>query len=119
MEIPVIEPLFTKVAEDIPGAEGPVFDKKGDFYIVAPEVEVDGKPAGEILQVDLKTGKVKSFFFFFFLFPYFILLWLLTGRHKLIITFSLIRLWLFSVILLPVKVWNTSSLPLLLVNYLY
>uniref|UniRef100_UPI0021C4C9AF Diisopropyl-fluorophosphatase n=1 Tax=synthetic construct TaxID=32630 RepID=UPI0021C4C9AF len=57
MEIPVIEPLFTKVTEDIPGAAGPVFDKNGDFYIVAPYVEVNGKPAGEILRIDLKTGK--------------------------------------------------------------
>lgn len=54
---PVIEPVFSKVTEDVPGAEGPVFDKKGDFYVVAPEVENEGKPAGEILRVDLNTGK--------------------------------------------------------------
>jgi len=55
----VISPNFTKIAENIPGAEGPVFDKQGNFYMVAPEkVDKDGNAAGEILKVDLGNGKV-------------------------------------------------------------
>ncbi|XP_029641994.1 diisopropyl-fluorophosphatase [Octopus sinensis] len=55
--IPVDEPLFTKVASDVLGSEGPVFDKSGCFYVVAPEVEKNNKPAGQILCVNLKTNK--------------------------------------------------------------
>ena len=49
---------FTKIADNLKGAEGPVFDKDGHFYMVAPEVEKDGKPAGQVLRIDLKEGKV-------------------------------------------------------------
>ncbi|XP_069128236.1 diisopropyl-fluorophosphatase-like [Argopecten irradians] len=52
------EPTFTKIAENIRGAEGPVFDADGQFYMVAPEVEKDGKFAGQVLKVDLSTGKL-------------------------------------------------------------
>ena len=52
------EPTFTEVARGMPGAEGPVFNKDGNFYMVAPEKEVDGKYAGEVLAVDTSTGEV-------------------------------------------------------------
>ena len=46
------------VGKGYPGAEGPVFNRNGEFYMVAPEVEVDGKFAGQILQVNTSTGAV-------------------------------------------------------------
>lgn len=49
---------FTKIADKLLGSEGPVFDKDGNFYMVAPEVEKDGAFAGQILKVDLSTCKV-------------------------------------------------------------
>ena len=49
---------FTKILEGVAGAEGPVFDTKGNFYMVAPEVEKNGKFAGQVLRVDLETEKV-------------------------------------------------------------
>ncbi|KAK7099756.1 diisopropyl-fluorophosphatase-like [Littorina saxatilis] len=48
---------FSKIADGIAGAEGPVFDTKGNFYMVAPSVEKNGKHAGQVLKVDLNTGK--------------------------------------------------------------
>ena len=54
----VVEPQFSKIVEGLRGAEGPVFDNHGNFFMVAPEVEKDGKYAGQILKVDLETGKV-------------------------------------------------------------
>ncbi|XP_071143907.1 diisopropyl-fluorophosphatase-like [Mytilus edulis] len=48
---------FTKIADKLLGSEGPVFDKDGNFYMVAPEVEKDGAFAGQILKVDLSTCK--------------------------------------------------------------
>ncbi len=51
---------FTKVAEGLPGAEGPVFTQCGKFYMVAPEVEKEGKAAGEVVTVDLSSGKVRK-----------------------------------------------------------
>ena len=53
-----LELPFTKIAENIPGAEGPVFDKDGVFYVVAPEVMDGSNNAGQILKVDLETGAV-------------------------------------------------------------
>ena len=35
----VIEPQFTKVADGLAGAEGPVFDTNGKFFAVAPMEE--------------------------------------------------------------------------------
>ncbi|GAB1603366.1 diisopropyl-fluorophosphatase-like [Argonauta hians] len=55
--IPVDEPIFSQVAADILGSEGPVFDKDGNFFVVAPEVEKDGKPAGQILCVNLNVNQ--------------------------------------------------------------
>lgn len=55
----VVSPEFTMLVSDLPGSEGPVFDSEGtNFYMVAPEVEIDGKPAGNILRVDLSNNKV-------------------------------------------------------------
>ncbi len=55
----VVTPAFTKITKTgLVGAEGPVFDKDGNFYMVAPEVVVDGKAAGEIVTVDISSGKV-------------------------------------------------------------
>ena len=49
---------FHEIADDILGAEGPVFTRDGSFFMVAPEVEKDGKHAGQILTVNLETGEV-------------------------------------------------------------
>ena len=49
---------FTKLLDGIAGAEGPVFDTSGNFYMVAPEIEKNNKFAGQILKVDLATQKV-------------------------------------------------------------
>ncbi|KAK6990866.1 diisopropyl-fluorophosphatase [Biomphalaria glabrata] len=49
-------PLFRKITDNILGAEGPVFDSKGNFYMVAPEVEKEKNPAGQILKVDILSG---------------------------------------------------------------
>lgn len=32
----VFEPQFTKIVDGLKGAEGPVFDTSGNFYVVAP-----------------------------------------------------------------------------------
>ncbi|XP_041358416.1 diisopropyl-fluorophosphatase-like isoform X2 [Gigantopelta aegis] len=56
-EVQLVEPQFSKIVEGLRGAEGPVFDNHGQFFMVAPEVEKDGKYAGQILKVDLETGK--------------------------------------------------------------
>jgi len=53
----ILTPKFSKIIENIAGAEGPVFTPDGTFYMVAPEVEVDGKAAGHILKVDLENGQ--------------------------------------------------------------
>ncbi|CAH1775577.1 unnamed protein product [Owenia fusiformis] len=45
---------FVKILDNQPGSEGPVFTMDGKLYMVAPEVEVDGKPAGQILRIDLE-----------------------------------------------------------------
>ena len=49
---------FIKLLDGIAGAEGPVFDTSGNFYMVAPEIEKNNKFAGQILKVDLVTRKV-------------------------------------------------------------
>lgn len=55
----IFEPEFTKIADKLFGAEGPVFDKNGQFYMVAPEgVESEPKSSGDVLKVDLDCGKV-------------------------------------------------------------
>lgn len=53
----VVKPDFVQIINGILGAEGPVFDNRGNFYMVAPEVEKDGKAAGEILRVDVHGDK--------------------------------------------------------------
>ncbi|KAK7495006.1 hypothetical protein BaRGS_00013646 [Batillaria attramentaria] len=52
-----VELKFTKVLEGAAGSEGPVFDRNGNFFMVAPEVMKDGKFAGQILRVDLQSGQ--------------------------------------------------------------
>ena len=55
----VIEPPFTKIAEGLLGAEGPVFDRKCQFFMVAPLVkDGDGRNAGQVLSVDLENEEV-------------------------------------------------------------
>ena len=50
---------FTEIARGILGAEGPVFSKSGDFYLVAPEVEdQDKNPIGEIIRLDVDNSQV-------------------------------------------------------------
>ena len=58
----VFHPNFTKIAENLLGSEGPVFDRHGNFFMVAPEVMDGDKYAGEVLKIDLETGKVPSTF---------------------------------------------------------
>lgn len=53
LSMSVVQPEFLRVLDGLPGAEGPVFDNRGNFYLVAPEVEAEGKAAGQILRVDL------------------------------------------------------------------
>ncbi|XP_063421626.1 diisopropyl-fluorophosphatase-like [Mytilus trossulus] len=53
----LIEPQFIKITEGFPGAEGPVFDKCGNFYMVAPEVKTDGNFTGQVIRIDLDTCK--------------------------------------------------------------
>ena len=55
----IFEPTFTKITENLLGAEGPVFDKYGNFFMVAPEVMDGQNYAGEVLKIDLETGKVR------------------------------------------------------------
>ncbi|XP_046330990.2 diisopropyl-fluorophosphatase-like [Haliotis rufescens] len=50
----IVELNFTNVLDGIPGAEGPVFNNRSHFYMVAPEVEKNGKYAGQVLKVDLE-----------------------------------------------------------------
>ncbi|XP_071118676.1 diisopropyl-fluorophosphatase-like [Haliotis cracherodii] len=57
-EAVVVEPQFSKIVDGLLGSEGPVFDKNGNFFMVAPGVEKDGKFAGQVLKVDLKTKQV-------------------------------------------------------------
>ena len=55
----IYKPQFTKITDGHAGAEGPVFNSSGSrFYMVAPEVEVEGKPAGQVLAVDTVLNKV-------------------------------------------------------------
>ncbi|XP_067933592.1 diisopropyl-fluorophosphatase-like [Watersipora subatra] len=59
MEPHIYKPKFRQLARGMKGSEGPVFNSVGDrFYMVAPEVEVDGEPAGQILMVDTATDEV-------------------------------------------------------------
>lgn len=58
----VLEPNLTKIADSLEGAEGPVFDKHGNFYMVAPErTDTKKNPAGDVLKVNLESGKVMEF----------------------------------------------------------
>lgn len=60
-EVHVFTPEFRKICDGLLGAEGPVFDKKGNMFMVAPEVEdADGKSAGEVLSVNLQDGTVSK-----------------------------------------------------------
>ncbi|XP_025081198.1 diisopropyl-fluorophosphatase-like isoform X2 [Pomacea canaliculata] len=45
-----VEPKFEKVLEGLQGAEGPVFDKNGNFFMVAPDT-------GEIYNVNLQEKR--------------------------------------------------------------
>lgn len=53
-----VELKFDKIVDGLLGAEGPVFTRNGDFYMVAPEVEVDDQPAGEVLKINIEEKKV-------------------------------------------------------------
>eukprot|EP00117_Sycon_ciliatum_P028261 scpid69408/ scgid0195/ Diisopropyl-fluorophosphatase len=57
----IYSPVFTKVASGLAGAEGPVFTAGGaKFFMVAPEVEVGGEAAGEVVRVDLSTNAIDT-----------------------------------------------------------
>ncbi|XP_046558960.1 diisopropyl-fluorophosphatase-like [Haliotis rubra] len=56
-----VEYNFTQVLDGIPGAEGPVFNNRSYFYMVAPEVEKNGKYAGQVLKVDLEKKQTSVF----------------------------------------------------------
>lgn len=50
---------FDLIVQGLAGSEGPVFDASGEqFFMVAPEVEVDGKAAGQVLSVNIFARKV-------------------------------------------------------------
>jgi hypothetical protein len=54
-------PEFHKVTTGLIGAEGPVFTRDGRFFMVAPCKENEKHEAdGEVVSVDLETGKVKD-----------------------------------------------------------
>lgn len=53
-----VELSFTKLLDGLTGSEGPVFDKEGNFFMVAPTVIKDGEFAGQILRIDLDSKKV-------------------------------------------------------------
>ncbi|GFN98539.1 diisopropyl-fluorophosphatase [Plakobranchus ocellatus] len=55
----VVSLNFSKIVDNLLGAEGPVFDSKGNFFMVAPEVEKEGKAAGQILKVDLVSKQAE------------------------------------------------------------
>lgn len=59
-EVQIVTPDFVKILDNALGAEGPVFDKLGEMFMVAPGVEKDGLPAGEILKIDLKNATVSA-----------------------------------------------------------
>ena len=54
----VYETKFDRICSDLLGAEGPVFDKEDNFYMVAPEVMKNDSYAGQVLKVNLENGKV-------------------------------------------------------------
>ena len=54
----IYSPKFEKIVGGLAGAEGPVFTRDGTFYMVAPGVQKDGKPAGEVLEVDIEGKEV-------------------------------------------------------------
>lgn len=57
----ICKPEFTKITDGHSGAEGPVFNSSGSrLYMVAPEVEKDTKPAGQVVSVDTVLNKVCS-----------------------------------------------------------
>lgn len=61
MEPELYRPEIRQICSGLRGAEGPVWDASGShFYMVAPEVEKDGKAAGEVLKVDPLTGQVSE-----------------------------------------------------------
>ena len=62
----IFKPQFRHIVKGLAGAEGPVFNKEGSkFYMVAPEVEVNGKPAGQIISVDIETNVVRLCIYIF------------------------------------------------------
>lgn len=54
----IFEAEFTKIVDNLLGAEGPVFDKDDNFLMVAPEVMKGDSYAGQVLTVNLETKKV-------------------------------------------------------------
>lgn len=53
-----VQLAFTKILDGLPGAEGPVFDRNGNFFMVAPEVMRNDEFSGQIFKVDLSSQKV-------------------------------------------------------------
>ena len=54
----MLEPEFTEICRGIAGAEGPIFSSNNEFNIVAPFSARGDTQGGEILRIDLETGKV-------------------------------------------------------------
>ena len=55
----VLTPKFDKVTSGLDGAEGPVFNKNEQFFMVAATRKDDQQqPAGEVVTVNLGDGKV-------------------------------------------------------------
>ncbi len=57
-EAVIVEPQFLKIVDGVRGAEGPVFGRNGNFFMVAPGIRKDGKFAGQVLKVDLIDKQV-------------------------------------------------------------
>lgn len=58
--LPVVKFAFVQIVANLLGAEGPVIDTNGTFYMVAPEVEKNSLPAGQVVRVDLDRKEVCS-----------------------------------------------------------
>lgn len=56
----IVDLQFTNIVKDVPGSEGPVFDKHGNCFMVAPFAEKEGKTAGQVLRVDLEKKQVSQ-----------------------------------------------------------
>lgn len=67
-ETPIISLSFEKLADLLPGSEGPVFTPDGRFFAVSPERMIDDQHAGQIVEINLNNGEVSILINFLSLF---------------------------------------------------